>query len=185
MGHSRGQSDTGSDRTAHNIGHRREQSEASIMDRGRPKKRTEGSPITLKRSLSKQRAQQVEQKAFETLPEGIKASDAQQRWSQEAIDALKKQAMGQAAKFEVLGMKVVESLSRVSVYSKFDLIPHFISHRQTANALCIRNSEPLTNVANTSVKHTILSGPVVTTCMNAFVLIFAHHAQLSFLIPLS
>jgi hypothetical protein len=112
MGHSRGQSDTGSERAACTIGHRREQSEASIMDRGRPKKRAEGSPITLRRTPDK-RTLLAEQKAFETLPEGIKPTDAQQRWKAEEIEAIKKQAIGQAAKFEVLGMKDVELLSRV------------------------------------------------------------------------
>jgi hypothetical protein len=94
------------------MGHRREQSEASIIDRGRPKKRAEGSPIMLKRTADK-RTLLAEQKAFEALPEGIKATDAQQRWNAEEIVALKKQAIGQAAKFEVLGLKDVESLSRV------------------------------------------------------------------------
>jgi hypothetical protein len=112
MGHSRGQSDTGTERSACTMGHRREQSEASIMDRGRPKKRAEGSPIMLKRTADK-RTLLAEQKAFEALPEGIKATDAQQRWNAEEIVALKKQAIGQAAKFEVLGLKDVESLSRV------------------------------------------------------------------------
>jgi hypothetical protein len=118
MRHSRGQSDTGSERAACTMGHRREQSEASIMDRGRPKKRTEGSPITLKRTPEK-RNLVAEQKAFETLPEGIKATDAQHRWTAAEIEALKKQAVGQAAKFEVLGMKDVESLSRVCLQPKF------------------------------------------------------------------
>jgi hypothetical protein len=125
MGHSRGQSDTGSERAACTMGHRREQSEASIMDRGRPKKRTEGSPITSKRTPDK-RTLLAEQKAFETLPEGIKAADAQQRWNVEEIEALKKQAIGQAAKFEVLSVKDVESLSRVRHYTY--RIPSFGCH---------------------------------------------------------
>ncbi len=113
-GHSRGQSDSGGDRPAYSrMGHRRELSEASIMDRGRPKKRVDGSPIKLKQS-SKQSQLAAEQKAFETLPEGIKASDAQSRLEQTDIEALREQAIGQAAKFEVLNMKDVESLSRVS-----------------------------------------------------------------------
>jgi len=117
MGHARGQSDTGSERAVCTMGHRREQSEASIMDRGRPKKRAEGSPISVKRTPDK-RTLLAEQKAFETLPEGIKAVDAGQRWTVEEIEALKKQAVGQAAKFEVLSMKDVESLSRVRHYKR-------------------------------------------------------------------
>ena len=88
------------------------------MDRGRPKKRAEGSPITLKRRPDK-RTLLAEQKAFETLPEGTKAANAQQRWTAEEIEVLKKQAIGQVAKFEVLGMKDVESLSRVCLLSKW------------------------------------------------------------------
>jgi hypothetical protein len=101
------------------MGHRREQSETSIMDRGRPKKRTEGSSVTLKRTPDKRTL--AEQKAFETLPEGIKAIDAQQKWNVEEVEALKKQAIRQAGKFEVLGMKDVESLSRVCLWLKWYL----------------------------------------------------------------
>lgn len=112
-GHSRGQSDAGGDRPSYSrMGHRRELSEASIMDRGRPKKRADGSPIKLKQSIKPSQLA-AEQKAFETLPEGIKAIDAQSRLEQTAIDALREQAIGQAAKFEVLNMRDVESLSRV------------------------------------------------------------------------
>jgi hypothetical protein len=114
MGHLRGQSDSAGERAVtSSMGHRREQSENSIMDRGRPKRRPEGSPITPKRSLSK-RSQLAEQKAFETLPEGFKAADVPAKMGPIEIDTLKQQALGQAAKFEVLGVRDVESLSRVS-----------------------------------------------------------------------
>jgi len=179
MGHSRGQSDTGSERAACTMGHRREQSEASIMDRGRPKKRTEGSPITLKRTTDK-RTLLAEQKAFETLPEGIKATDAQQKWNAEEIQALKKQAVGQAAKFEVLGMKDVESLSRVCLNQIGVCLLAGIELRRLTNASCIRNSVLLTNVANTSEKHIILSDPAVATCTSVYVPIYARHARPNF-----
>ena len=92
------------------------------MDRGRPKKRSDASPINHKRTLRKQSQQAVEQKAaaeqkaFVTLPEGFKAAEIPSRLPQTEIDTLKHQALRQAAKFEVLCFKDVESLSRVSIH---------------------------------------------------------------------
>ncbi|KAE8453894.1 hypothetical protein EG329_007670 [Mollisiaceae sp. DMI_Dod_QoI] len=138
MGHSRGQSDAPRTLThqrsfpLHNKGHRRHESEsgASIMDRGRPKKRSQtpvdGSPI--KRSGSKrspsnpitaspiapivEKEKSDEQKAFEHLPSGIRATDAPNYLPASEITTLRKQAIGQASRFEVLASKDVEALSR-------------------------------------------------------------------------
>ncbi|KUJ15954.1 uncharacterized protein LY89DRAFT_685840 [Mollisia scopiformis] len=138
MGHLRGQSDAPRTLThqrsfpLHNPGHRRHESEssASIMDRGRPKKRSQtpidGSPI--KRSLSKrsptsspiitnttervEKEKSEEQKAFEHLPSGIRATDATTHLPAPEILTLRKQAIGQASRFEVLAAKDVEALSR-------------------------------------------------------------------------
>jgi hypothetical protein len=85
------------------------------MDRGRPKRRADASPINHKRTLSKQSQLAAEKKAFETLPEGFKAVDISSRLPKTELDALRHQAIGQAAKFDVLCMKDVESLSRVSL----------------------------------------------------------------------
>ena len=81
------------------------------MDRGRPKKRADGSPI--KRSTSKRAASSEEVKAFETLPQGYRAVDAPSLLPATEIEFLRKQAIGQASRFEVLGSKDVEALSRV------------------------------------------------------------------------
>ncbi|TVY73184.1 hypothetical protein LSUE1_G008561 [Lachnellula suecica] len=108
MGHSRGQSEVTS-RQGPSLGHRRGESEASIMDRGRPKKRADGSPM--KRTMSK-RSQSQEQKAFETLPHGIRATDASSKLPTSEVETLRRQAIGQASRFEVLNTKDVESLSR-------------------------------------------------------------------------
>lgn len=91
--------------------HRRNVSESgsSIMDRGRPRKRTEG----LKRSASKT-SKSAERRAFETLPKGWKVTDAAQMLEQTERVALHKQAMQQAARFEVMRKEDVDSLSRVS-----------------------------------------------------------------------
>ncbi|KAL3424115.1 hypothetical protein PVAG01_03396 [Phlyctema vagabunda] len=109
--HTRGQSET-AQRVMHSaLGHRRGESEssASIMDRGRPKKRSDGSPI--KRTVSK-RSKSSEQKAFETLPQGYRAAHAGKAIPQMEIDTLRKQAIGQACRFEVLNSKDVDDLSR-------------------------------------------------------------------------
>ncbi|KAL1856925.1 hypothetical protein Daus18300_010579 [Diaporthe australafricana] len=92
--------------------HRRNVSEsgsiaASIMDRGRPRKRNEG----LKRSASKT-SKSAERRAFETLPKGWKVIDAAQMLEQAERAALHKQAMQQAARFEVMRKEDVDSLSR-------------------------------------------------------------------------
>ncbi|PVH80517.1 hypothetical protein DL98DRAFT_571819 [Cadophora sp. DSE1049] len=120
-------------------GHRRHESEssASIMDRGRPKKRSpsEGSPI--KRSNSKRspsiptsacnppsqtqpqssetnspRDRSEEQRAFEHLPTGHTATTAHTHLPTSEITTLRKQAIGQASRFQVLCTKDVDALSR-------------------------------------------------------------------------
>ncbi|KAK7722322.1 hypothetical protein SLS64_000859 [Diaporthe eres] len=80
---------------------------ASIMDRGRPRKRNDG----LKRSASKT-SKSAERRAFETLPKGWKVTDAAQMLEQAERVALHKQAMQQAARFEVMRKEDVDSLSR-------------------------------------------------------------------------
>ncbi|KAI3397930.1 hypothetical protein diail_10099 [Diaporthe ilicicola] len=91
--------------------HRRNVSESgsisSIMDRGRPRKRNDG----LKRSGSKTN-KSAERRAFETLPKGWKVTEAAQMLEQAERAALHKQAMQQAARFEVMRKEDVDSLSR-------------------------------------------------------------------------
>jgi hypothetical protein len=66
----------------------------------------------LKRSGSK-RSKSAERRAFEQLPKGWKASDASNMLSQPEIAALQKQALQQAARFEVLRKEDVDNMSRV------------------------------------------------------------------------
>ncbi|KAI1400067.1 hypothetical protein F4819DRAFT_497591 [Hypoxylon fuscum] len=103
--------------------HKRGQSEsASIMDRGRPRKRSDGTPIGSgfggvvvgaghKRSASK-RSLSAERRAFETLPQGWKSSEAITNLELNEVVYLQKQALGQALRFEVLKKDDVESLSK-------------------------------------------------------------------------
>jgi len=53
-----------------------------------------------------------EQEAFATLPAGIKITDASSALSPTEFDGLRKQAIGQAQRFEVLHSKDVDALSR-------------------------------------------------------------------------
>jgi hypothetical protein len=143
MCHNRGQSET-TQRQGHAMCHRRGESEASIMDRGRPKKRSDGSPI--KRTGSKRAvATSEEQKAFETLPQGHRAVDAPSLLQATEIEVLRKQAIGQASRFEVLGSKDVDALSRVTHPPLLTSV-----HRTNGH----RNSAVSTNAANTSARLT-------------------------------
>ncbi|KAI1389917.1 uncharacterized protein F4822DRAFT_218184 [Hypoxylon trugodes] len=94
--------------------HKRGQSESSsIMDRGRPRKRIDGTPIGggHKRSDSK-RSISAERRAFETLPQGWKSTKAVKVLDSTEVSYLQKQALGQALRFEVLKKDDVESLSK-------------------------------------------------------------------------
>ncbi|KAL8342383.1 hypothetical protein RB601_004989 [Gaeumannomyces tritici] len=98
-------------------GHRRNQSESSgsIMDRGRPRKRSEIIPggIAIGRSASmSKRSKSADRRAFESLPRGWKATEAITALEQSEAAALQKQALQQAARFEVLRKGDVEALSR-------------------------------------------------------------------------
>ncbi|RFU77298.1 hypothetical protein TARUN_4916 [Trichoderma arundinaceum] len=96
-------------------GHRRFASESqSIMDRGRPRKRTEPH----KKSSShpgngdKKRSKSAEQRAFEELPQGTRPAKAAAQMSANDLAILRQQALGQAERFEVLQVEDVESLSK-------------------------------------------------------------------------
>lgn len=118
-------------RSASSFSHRRNVSESasvatSIMDRGRPRKRSEG----LKRSASKT-SKSAERRAFETLPKGWKVTDAAQMLEQAERAALHKQAMQQAARFEVMRKEDVDSLSRVSLNCIRSMLQDVANHVYT------------------------------------------------------
>ncbi|CAG8974206.1 hypothetical protein HYALB_00007369 [Hymenoscyphus albidus] len=94
--------------TGQQLGHRRGESETSIMDRGRPKKRAlAGSPVSRHKRIPAE-----EQTAFEKLPEGTRPSEAHSVLPVLEMEALRKQALGQASRFDVLSSKDVDALSR-------------------------------------------------------------------------
>jgi hypothetical protein len=84
------------------------------MDRGRPKKRSDGSPI--KHSVAKPSPSNSstieEQKAFEHLPSGHPPTSASSILPASEVEALRKQAIGQASRFQVLNARDVDALSR-------------------------------------------------------------------------
>ncbi|KAK4168006.1 Up-regulated during septation-domain-containing protein [Cladorrhinum sp. PSN259] len=92
--------------------HRRNVSDTgSIMERGRPRKRSDITGTVAGRSVSK-RQTSAERRAFEQLPKGWKASEAVNMLSPPEVASLHKQALQQAARFEVLRKQDVDNLSR-------------------------------------------------------------------------
>lgn len=95
-------------------GHRRNQSESgSIMERGRPRKRSEKVGAAPPKRTASKRSKSAERRAFEQLPKGWTASDAVKMMDQSEAAAVQKQALQQAARFEVLRKEDVDSLSWV------------------------------------------------------------------------
>lgn len=95
-----------------NAFHRRNVSDTnSIMDRGRPSKKSDGRP----RRTGSTKAKSAERRAFENLPKGWKVPDAVLMLDPSETAALNRQAMQQASRFEILRKTDVDSLSRVSL----------------------------------------------------------------------
>ncbi|TGJ83461.1 hypothetical protein E0Z10_g5305 [Xylaria hypoxylon] len=94
--------------------HKRGQSDSgSIMERGRPRKRLDGTPIGTKHQRNgSKRSLSTERRAFEALPQGYRPSDAVKKLDHAEIMHLQKQALGQAARFEVLRREDVDNLSK-------------------------------------------------------------------------
>ncbi|KAF3760808.1 hypothetical protein M406DRAFT_334427 [Cryphonectria parasitica EP155] len=100
-------------RSASAANHRRNMSDSasvtgSIMDRGRPKKKSENGP----RGGSSKKSKSAERLAFERLPKGWKVPDAMQMLDASETTALNRQALQQAERFEMLRKSDVDSLSR-------------------------------------------------------------------------
>lgn len=101
-------------------GHRRGGSESSgIMDRGRPRKRSDIRPNNgpIIQRMEPKRSQSSEQSsrtAFEKLPQGVVLSEAVDKLEPNELVMLQKQAVAQAEGFEVLKPADFELLSRVS-----------------------------------------------------------------------
>jgi hypothetical protein len=96
------------------MGHRRGASESSsIMDRGRPRKRSDGrSNITRAPKPEPKQPKSAERKAFEELPRGWKPSEVADHISPQDLTALRKQAFSQVERFEILRPEDVENLSK-------------------------------------------------------------------------
>lgn len=90
--------------------HKRDFSETSIMDRGKPPKKDR----SLERKMSKRRPPE-ENMPFLTLPSGLTPQDASSVLAPEDIERLQEQARCQAEKFEVLKYSDVKKLSQVCI----------------------------------------------------------------------
>lgn len=107
------------------VSHRRNHSDTgSIMERGRPRKRSDGTPVGGARNAELKRKQSIERRAFETLPQGWRPSEAVKTMDQSEAFYLHKQALSQAQRFEVLKKDDVESLSKVGSYPHRQQTPH-------------------------------------------------------------
>lgn len=98
LGHARGASDSG-----------------GIMDRGRPRKRVDpppnNSPVWQVQDINE--PGNIDRKAFEELPCGVTVADVAKGLGPNDAAVLRKQAVRQAEKFEILSLKDVETLSKV------------------------------------------------------------------------
>ena len=137
-------------RAATALGHRHWRSEASIMDRGRPRRRADFRP-NVRRIAGKNspiRETSAERRAFEDLPKGCNPSDAFSNFSAQDIAVLQKQACAQAQRFEILRPEEVEALSRVRSFTPFT---PFLSADPPG-----RNCATSTNVPSICARHTCL-----------------------------
>lgn len=92
-------------------------SDASVMDRGRPIRRSNSKK---QRSRTNSEATDATAQAADTwkLPRGMRAAEANMHMHDIEKETLRKQAHDQAEKFEVLNKRDVASTSRVSVHSE-------------------------------------------------------------------
>jgi hypothetical protein len=90
------------------LGHRKGNSETSIMDRGRPS----GRP-SRRRDRIFPKLTSAERSTFSNLPPGFDILKAKSELTQTDVEKLQYQAKGQAQKFKVLGHKDVKALSQV------------------------------------------------------------------------
>ena len=93
--------------------HNRNMSESSVMERGRPVRRT--SKRERSRTCSEAPVADLPTPDNWTLPRGMRVAEASMRMPEADKEILHKQAYDQAEKFEVLKKRDVASLSRVSV----------------------------------------------------------------------
>ncbi|KXJ91094.1 Up-regulated during septation-domain-containing protein [Microdochium bolleyi] len=106
---------TNQNRSGSAVGHRRNQSDTgSIMERGRPRKRADGTLISGKPSMrsSSRQSRSAERRAFEELPRGWKPNDARSHLDSTEINTLQRQAEDQAMRFDILRKEDVDRLSQ-------------------------------------------------------------------------
>jgi hypothetical protein len=92
--------------------HNRNLSESSVMERGRPVRRSS------KRSRSRTASEANEEPTPDNwqLPKGMRVAEASRRMQEAEKETLYKQASQQAQKFEVMDKRNVASMSRVCIH---------------------------------------------------------------------
>jgi hypothetical protein len=89
------------------------------MDRGRPRKRSDPrNNHTVHSKNDSKPPKSAERKAFEELPKGWKPSEVVEHMSSQDMTTLRKQAISQVERFEILRPEDVESLSKVRTWSR-------------------------------------------------------------------
>jgi acetyl esterase/lipase len=83
------------------------------MDRGRPRKRSEGRNNTANSKNDSKPPISAERKAFEELPKGWRPREVSEHINTQDLASLRKQAIMQVERFEVLRPEDVEALSKV------------------------------------------------------------------------
>lgn len=139
--------------------HQRLASDGSVMDRGRPRKRRNGEGSRRGKTWRKNRS--PEGMGDDPLPTGFKVAEAPHRFGDEDTARLYQQALGQVARFEVIGVKDVESLSKVRIYARLcfalgfylptRLHPSMLANVRGLNCM-LRSYEPWMNVASTCAR---------------------------------
>lgn len=122
--------------------HRRGASESgNIMDRGRPRKRSERKDNEVKSKAGDASVEKsAERKAFEELPSGFLLKDVAANIDSEEAASIYKHAYRQAERFEVLKTADVEALSKVSSHA---------NNGSNPSSLYVRNCAALTSALST------------------------------------
>ncbi|KAI9796591.1 MAG: hypothetical protein M1835_003581 [Candelina submexicana] len=90
---------------------RRRPSETPTLNRGRTSMRPDGTS-NHQASNASRRSPSAGERAFETLPVGLRPAEAISRLPKQEVEALQRQAIGQVDRYDVLSAKDVQSLSK-------------------------------------------------------------------------
>ena len=150
-------------RSESSLGHRRGGSESSsMMDRGRPRKRLQqnASMSDLKAAATRT----TDRKAFEELPKGWTPSVAINHLNATETDLLRKQAVGQAERFEVLSPEDVDNLSKVRYIIMLSAMFVLILLLRNSDALMKEQSISAARIIHYDLVDAIFTAAFANTC---------------------